>query len=110
MPLPKAERTSAHGRNRFIWHEGVDAERGGSNVIGCRDHIGLQVWQDPATRRLVVTVEAVQGINNFGGYTVRYIFNDETGPFDDQATLVDRGVHVMRHAIETLFEVTTINE
>lgn len=105
MPMPIAVRTTAHGRNRFLWHEGTDTERGTSNVIGCRDHIGLQVWLDPATRRLVVTVEAVEGVNRFGGYTVRYIANNETGPFDDQGTLVNEGIDILRAAVEYLFEV-----
>jgi hypothetical protein len=105
MPIPIAVRTSAQGRNRFIWHDGTDGERGYSNVIGCRDHIGLQVWQDPATRRLVVTVESVEGVNRFGGYTVRYLFNAETGPFDDQGTLVESGLQVMRASLSHLMEV-----
>lgn len=110
MPLPTSSRSTAQGRNRFIWHEGTDGERGYSNVIGCRDHIGLQVWQDPATRRVVVTVESVQGVNRFGGYTVRYLFNKETGPFDDQGELVKEGMAVLQAAVAHLMEVVTPTE
>lgn len=105
MPLPHATRSTAHGRNRFIWHTGTDHEAGYTTVIGCRDHIGLQVWLDPANRRLVVTVEAVEGVNKFGGYTVRYIYLKETGPFDRQGELVEEGMAILAAAVEDLFEI-----
>lgn len=105
MSMPIAVRTTAQGKNRFIWHEGTDSERGHTAVIGCRDHIGLQIWQDPATRRIVTTVESVEGVNRFGGYTVRYLFLEETGPFDDQAVLIRRGLSVLTSSVRHLMEV-----
>lgn len=103
--LPQPEHQQRHGNNLFVWHEGTKTERGYSNVVGCRDHICLQVWQDPATRRLVVTAEAIQGVNHFGGYTVRYLFNEETGPFDRQADLIAKGTQIHRLAVAQLLEV-----
>lgn len=104
LPLPVHQHRSK--KNLFIWHEGTYTDQGYSNVIGCRDHLGLQVWQDPATRRTVVTLEGVEGMNRTGGYTVRYLMNEETGPFDNPARLVDHGIDLLRLAVAHFHEVT----
>lgn len=103
--LPPVGSQRRDGKDLFIWHEPMNEGQAHRAIVGCRNHLSLILWQDPATRRIVTTIDHIEGVNRTGGHTVRYLLAEETGPFDDQRAFVERAITVWRASASAFMEI-----